>query len=90
MITLTATARCHHCDWTAAGDWPLANHRPRGRAPHEGRAARDRRHGEASMTGWLPGDLVAENTMNAFSDGGRCALCRAGDPARPARRPAGR
>lgn len=27
------------------------------------------------MTGWLPGDLVAENTTNAYADGGRCPLC---------------
>lgn len=25
MITLTATARCHRCDWTASGDWPAVD-----------------------------------------------------------------
>lgn len=25
MITVTATAHCHRCDWTAAGDWPAVD-----------------------------------------------------------------
>lgn len=38
MITLTATARCHHCDWTAAGDWPTVDRAADGHTAKAGHA----------------------------------------------------